>query len=299
MKVITVTYLIVLIICKTTFAQQFPCPLPDPILRYDVPSTDNYSKVEMRIYNQKTYYNSDSATKLKVEIIPVGTFYNGDYLYSPKSIAIRGYNIAGKEIMIPQQPLTNEETYISGNFESSHGDTLESQFSYGYGKYKFTFYEYDYFLASWVFANYVYIDFSDINITRYTWPVGATNSLIDMRIDYFRRDTITFQFDGHFVNDSLHYKKFWHIDLVNKDIEIWDKYGTCLPSSIPQKDSMKTDSTENGIYLNWPIDANLYNGNIGHEDPGYLNFNLEIQNNHHARINRGIPFSVNDSAKLS
>ena len=120
-----------------------------------------------------------------------------------------------------------------------------------------------------------------------------------MRIDYFKKDTITFQFDCYFVNDTLHYYKFWNIDQVNKLIKAWDKYGTCLPAYPPTKGPMKSSDTLSGIYLNWPINANLYNGDIGHEDPGYLNFNLEIQNNHYARINRGIPFTLNDSAKLS
>ncbi|HMQ69192.1 MAG TPA: hypothetical protein PKA90_09340 [Ignavibacteria bacterium] len=158
MKTITIICFIVLIFCRTTFAQQFPCPLPDPILRYDVPSTGNYSNVEMRIYNQITYFNNNISNDIKVKIIPVGTFYNSVKNYSPKSIGIFGQNIAGKEIIIPYQISSSSLSYKSGNWDYSGGSSNESAFSYGFGKYKFEFYEED-TSSNWVLQNYVYIDF--------------------------------------------------------------------------------------------------------------------------------------------
>ena len=296
------TYIIfiklILIFSSTSFilAQSYPCGQPNSMIRTDVPKKPNYSNVEIRIYNQILYFGRDTAVNIKVKIIPVGTFFNKNKKYTPRSIAVIEHSIAGSEIIIPAQQQSTDTSLISGNWDFSGGNSFESQFSFGFGKYKFEFYRWE--ENEWLFSDYVYIDYNDLLISPL--PNFATGSQIDLRLDYFSKDSITYQFDEHHIQDNdSSFFRFWHINIVNKELKIWDKFGTCVPMSSPNKGHMISDLSENGAFLNWPIDASLYNGNIGQENAGELSTNLEIQNNHYARINRGIPFSVNDSATLS
>lgn len=80
----------------------------------------------------------------------------------------------------------------SGNWDQSNGNTFESQFSFGFGKYKIEFYRKDeYNPGVWLFSDFVYIDYSDAGrISGLPEPYG---DMYDIRIDYFSKDTITFQ----------------------------------------------------------------------------------------------------------
>jgi hypothetical protein len=274
MKTIILLHLFgIFLFCEIIFAQPYPCGMPSPIIRYDVPSAPNYSNVELRIYNQTLYYGRETPGDIRVLVIPDGAFFDTGK-YTPKSASIVSHKIAGAEIIIPVQVNENTASYRSGNWDRSSGNINESDFSYGYGKYKFEFYRRT-GGDIWEFANYVYIDFRD-TVPHFT-PPHALGSMADMRLDYFTKDTITYQFDARHDSDNINFKfKFWHIDLVNKELKVWDKYGTCIPPWIPDRGAFYPDPTDNGAYLKWPIYANQYNGNIGHENPGDLGMNLVI-----------------------
>ena len=181
---------------------------------------------------------------MRVLIIPVGAFFNGDLKYTPRSLSMFNHKLAGIEIIIPEQSSSSSPSFVSGNWDRTNGSE-NSQFSYGYGKYKFEFYRrvddtiHGGYL--WEFENYVYIDFRDTG-PHFT-PDSASGSMTDMRLDYFSKDTITYQFDARHNADNSNYKyKFWHINLVNKELKVWDKYGTCIPPWIPDKGTMYPDT---------------------------------------------------------
>lgn len=253
-----------------------PCTPPQPIIRYDVPtSLYGFQNVELRIYNQTKYYNRETPGDIRVLIIPIGAFFNAEHLYTPKAASIISHTISGKEIIIPVQSNSSTPSFLDGNWDRSSGNSDESQFSYGYGKYSFVFYRWE--DGEWVYSNYINIDFRDAAL----FPAipNVSGSLTDMRIDYFTKDTITYQFDARHDTDNADYKyKFWHINLVNKELKVWDKYGTCIPPWVPDTDTFYVDASNNE-YLKWPINANRYNGNIGFENPGDLGMNIVINHN--------------------
>lgn len=81
-----------------------PCTPPQPIIRYDVPtSLYGFQNVELRIYNQTKYYNRETPGDIRVLIIPIGAFFNAEHLYTPKAAYIISHTISGKEIIIPVQ----------------------------------------------------------------------------------------------------------------------------------------------------------------------------------------------------
>jgi hypothetical protein len=302
-KLIIILFIYIILNNNVSFSQQYPCDSLDPLFRTNVPTSDNFSQSEIQIYNQILYFDSDPYQPIKVKIIPVGIFFNRNYLYNPDAISISTQTIAGTEFEIPLQLRSDTASYIAGNWDFSYGNANQSQFSYGYGKYKFEFYRWEFNSTinshTWILSDYLYFDINDLS-NNIILPPGSGGSFADMRIDYFSKDSITFQYQAGFGNEINHSFKYWNIDLINRDMKFWDKFiGTCIPAFTPDRGAMKSDASNNNEFLSWPIDANLYNGDIGQENAGDLYMNLEIQNNHYARINRGIPFSVNESAKLS
>jgi len=167
MKTKIILYIIgIFLFCKINIAQEYPCGMPSPILRYNVPTniSGGYSDVEIMIYNQTQYFNREPSGPIRVLIIPVGAFFNGDLKYTPRSLSMFNHKLAGIEIIIPEQSSSSSPSFVSGNWDRTNGSE-NSQFSYGYGKYKFEFYRrvddtiHGGYL--WEFANYVYIDFRD------------------------------------------------------------------------------------------------------------------------------------------
>lgn len=235
---------------------------------------------------------------------PAGAYFDGTFKYNPNSAYTIGdpqiyTTISGTIIKIPPQSSINNFSRVEGNWDKTQGSS-ESKFAFGIGKYKFEFYrrveDSSTGLYHWEYSDYVYLDFSDVRLGLLPSIYG---SVYDIRLDYFSKDTITYQYNARALNYPDYDSTFWLIDLVNKNIKMWELFGTCLDPIARERGNLKSDTSNNKSYLNWPIEANNYNGNIGQEDPGYLKMNLEIQNNHYARINRGIPFSVNDSATPS
>jgi hypothetical protein len=59
MKTKIILYIIgIFLFCKINIAQEYPCGMPSPILRYNVPTniSGGYSDVEIMIYNQTQYF---------------------------------------------------------------------------------------------------------------------------------------------------------------------------------------------------------------------------------------------------
>ena len=132
-KILFIPFIIhFLFFCKIVTAQ-FPCQLPDSIYWTNVPGAGmNYTNVEIRIFNQtsyfRTYHNGEEESdSIKVKIFPVGTFFNGYYEYSPSAkVPIQSdSNITGIEITIPLQSSPTSISYKSGNWDASNGNTTE------------------------------------------------------------------------------------------------------------------------------------------------------------------------------
>ena len=270
-------FLLISIFFSNFALAQFPCDLPDSIYRTDVPS-EAFHNSELQIYNQSKYWNILEGTDVRVRIIPTGGLMNGDFLYTPsaKHVLLVGQSkiITGYDTILQIQSAINSKLFTPGNFDFSNGGNCN--FAFGYGRYKIEFYIRNYNIPpypGWELVNYLYIDFRDAN--DYHLPIEY-NDNFDIRIDFFNKDTITFQHSPKYLTDSNHVNKFWNINYVNKEIKMWNLFGTCLPSLNPEKGSFSTDSSENGKYLKLPINANKYNGNIGHENPGDLGMNLVI-----------------------
>lgn len=291
-----ILFVILMIYPMNFLFAQYPCPLPDSIIVSDVPGKNmSYSNVELRIFNHTLYnavvhFGTEQVDTIKVRIIPVGFVFNGYYDYSSRA---RFYTqpdtqITGYDIFIPPQTSYNIPSYKSGNFDQGFGNNLESQFTFGHGKYKFEFYRKEYIgiFSIWELSDYVILDWSDAKVHT-GLPGEPYGDMYDMRLDYFSKDTIAFQHAVHYTDDLDHGSKFWHINVVNREIKLWNFFGSCAPPLVPGKGNFKADSSFNGAYLKWPIDANHYNGNIGHLNRGDIGMNLKI--NFDVETNNDLP----------
>lgn len=246
----TYKYIIVvlLLFCEGySFSQSPPCQLPNPIYITNIPQPSNYIDAELVIYNMTLFRGIERSDTIKVKIIPIGAFYNGFFKYSPKARyeidTGHSTSISGSEIFIPSQPSINIASRKTGNFDKGGGSC---DFSFGYGKYKLEFYRQIEEDSPYVFVNYVYVDFRDAGNNNLPSEYGGT---FDIRIDYFSKDTITFQHHPHVDNYSNYYFRYWPIDLVNKNIIMDSLYGSCLTHLTPDKGLFSTDSTNYGEYL--------------------------------------------------
>ncbi len=144
-KIILNVYFISCLLLSSFATAQFPCQLSDSIYWTNVPGAGmGYTNVEIRIFNQTLYHTREIADSIRIRIIPVGFFFNGDNKYSRKAkVRIQpDSNITGIELIIPAQNNSNDPpSYRSGNWDQSNGNTFESQFSFGFGKYKIEFYK--------------------------------------------------------------------------------------------------------------------------------------------------------------
>lgn len=208
---------------------QDTCDLSNYIYINNIPGS-GWGDAEIAVYNQTLFQQSKGGAErpdsIRIVIFPVGAFFNGinpfTHLgnnYSPTSsnpVNSTNLTIAGKVTVVKVQSTPTSGSKILINIDFGTGEA--SAFSVGYGKYKIEFYRTVLkfidtlgYYWDWEFANHVYIDLRLLQ--NYNIP-NTTGSGIDFRIDYFNKDTVTFQHDLHYNIDSSHYKKFWHINEI-------------------------------------------------------------------------------------
>nr|HMS34551.1 hypothetical protein [Ignavibacteria bacterium] len=254
--------------------------MPQPtIYRSNVPGA-SYVDAELVIYNQTLYWGTERADSIKVRIIPVGALFNGGFEYSPFAVhdTTSASSISGTELVIKKQSSSGSISRIIGNFDKGGGTC---DFAFGYSKYKIEFYKTKFndstnFYSDWEYVNYVYVDYRDAGNNNLPPIYGGSQ---DIRIDYFTKDTITFQHHPSADNYPLYTFRYWNINLVNNNIEMWKLFGTCLNQLVPDKSLFVPDSSHGNTFLKWPINANIFNGNIGHENPGEIGMNLLVNHN--------------------
>ena len=223
----------------------------------------------------KTGSTFSGGHEIKIRIYPVGAVYNYLEQYSAD---IKGTPLPNhfKYLLGFDTLLSNDETqyYIAlGQFDSDDNST-ECKFGLGIGLYKIEFIE-NYGFDSLV--NYCYVDWRDANIYNPTFPT------IDLGLKYFNKDSIRFHWAVQGSNPEL------NIDSAGHYIKVWQFMGSSLHNNNNPSLGIFTVDT---LYSKWPIYANQYNGNIGHENPGDLGMNLVINHNVTTRDTLSAPSTI-------
>ena len=154
-----------------------------------------------------------------------------------------------------------------GNFDQSGAGF--NDFAYGYGLYKIEFWKESIEQSNDFdsLVNYCYLDCRD-ELFDY---IGYNNTF-DIRIDFFADSIITFR---HYPFNIIYPPYYYHINDVDHHIKMWELHGTFL-TGFEHRLGLFSSTDTNYNYLQWPINANKYNGNIGHENPGDIGMNLVI-----------------------
>lgn len=213
--------------------------------------TQEFGYSEFYIAN-KSGSTSSGGHEIKIKIYPVGAFYNYLEQYSP--------DIKGDPLLNHYQYLVGFDTTLSndesqyyltlGQFDGASNAT-NCKFAVGIALYKI---EFSREIASMdSIVNYCFVDWRDANIFSTTYPT------IDLGLKYFREDSITF----HWAVQGSHPEL--DIDSTDHYIKVWQFMGSSIQNnSEPSLGLFTVDS----LYTKWPINANKYNGNLGHENPG-------------------------------
>ena len=209
-----------------------------------------------------------SGYNINIKIFPVGAVYNFLQQYSPRIVGDPLPNNGPIYLVGFNSTLRNTIDSTSrafGQFDGL-GQATQCVFGFGIGLYKLEFYA----EGTTELLNYCYIDWRDANV--YLNPAYPTT---DLAIYYYNQDSINFFWNVSGSNPPL------NINAVNKYIKLWEFKGSPLDTLklVPSKGIFNLDVTNNGEFLKLPINYNLYNGNIGHENPGDIGMNLLINHN--------------------
>ena len=246
------------------------------VLFSNLPEVANVSPGELIIYNHTEYWNQHhngpQAYHIIVKILPVGAFFNSQKKYTSDGLttaqAPYSNKITGGQFVVGYNSATR---FLRINFDdiilTTHQDC---KLNIGLGLYRIEFWDTNFTQL----LNYVYIDWRDSEFRGGILPNYP--NILDIRIDYFSSDSITFQHYPH-NPDSAHY--FYYIYDVNRTIKMWEIHGTFLDPLPFSKGLFYPDSSHSGEFLSWPINANRYNGNIGFENPGDLGMSIVINHN--------------------
>ncbi|MDZ4710705.1 MAG: hypothetical protein SGI89_00105 [bacterium] len=211
--------------------------------------------------------------------------------FPPGNTKILGYS----DILNFNQNLSEDQWTTKVNFDA----TPERNFcetSLGYGKYRIDFYEGP-DQDNFTFVDYCIIDYSDANYGKSIFQ-GEQK----IRIDFRPLNEITFNFLSSTIPNN--------INLVGKNIRVWEQYGSGFPAVAPSK-GMFNDTTL-AQYHNFPIDAKQF-GAIEHLTPGDFGLNMAVKytganirqnqilnfNKSELTINDGIIFPVNQTSEIN
>lgn len=206
--------------------------------------------------------NAGSSGAIDIKIFPIGAVYNSSNQYSPR---IRGDELqsgfpylVGFDATLFNTSDTNNR--VLGQFDGLATAT-QCHFAFGLGLYKLEFY----WSSQTELLNYCYIDWRDANV--YINPAYPST---DLAIEFYSVDSVNFYWAVQAGYPPL------NIDDVNKYIKLWEFKGSPMDTLnlIPSKGIFTLDPTNNNGFLKLPINYNLYNGNLGHVNPGDLGMNF-------------------------
>ena len=255
-----------------------------------------------------------SIGNIKVKVYPIGLIFgsqdfhiNSNTKYTPEVnsenyVQNRGFLTGWEKTLIPFVPLSDPDpALLRINQDGTSGASL-CDMSAGYGKYQIEIL-YDYKTGQgWQIIKTFTMDWSDSDYYR-EYPNGFN---ADIQVFVFNLNNIKIHYDGSNFPDPTDYHD---LSLFNNEIKIWRQYhiylngDTILHVKNQNKNNFKTTNDSNNLYLDhWPWKGTDYlnspNPTNLHSSIGSLFVNLEIQNNHYAKINTAIPFIIEDSAKL-